>query len=72
MPIVKKLPHDIDYFVFSKTKEANIFLKSILWQMKREPINTWWSLTFNTKIINFISLGFYTKTIKICEQSSSK
>ena len=38
MPIIKKLPHDIDYFAFSKV--ANIYFKSHLWQMKREPIKT--------------------------------
>ena len=38
MPMVKRLPHDIDYFAFSKV--ANIYFKSHLWQMKREPIKT--------------------------------
>ena len=38
MPVAKKLPHDIDYFAFSKV--ANIYFKSHLWQMKREPIKT--------------------------------
>lgn len=38
MPIAKKLPHDIDYYAFSKV--ANIYFKSHLWQMKREPIKT--------------------------------
>ena len=38
MPIAKKLPHDIDYYAFSKA--ANIYFKSHLWQMKREPIKT--------------------------------
>ena len=33
-----KLPSDIDYYVFSKV--ANIYFKSHLWQMKREPIQT--------------------------------
>ena len=33
-----KLPHDIDYYVFSKV--ANVYFKSHLWQMKREPIKT--------------------------------
>ena len=38
MPFAKKLPHDIDYYAFSKA--ANIYFKSHLWQMKREPIKT--------------------------------
>ena len=38
MPVARKLPHDIDYYVFSKV--ANIYFKSHLWQMKREPIKT--------------------------------
>ena len=38
MPAAKKLPHDIDYYAFSKV--ANIYFKSHLWQMKREPIKT--------------------------------
>merc|ERR1712223_195665 len=38
MPLAKKLPHDIDYYAFSKA--ANIYFKSHLWQMKREPIKT--------------------------------
>ena len=33
-----KLPHDIDYYVFSKV--ANVYFKSHLWQMKRDPIKT--------------------------------
>ena len=33
-----RLPHDIDYYVFSKV--ANVYFKSHLWQMKREPIKT--------------------------------
>jgi myosin-15 len=33
-----KLPHDIDYYVFSKV--ASVYFKSHLWQMKREPIQT--------------------------------
>ena len=33
-----KLPSDIDYYVFSKV--ANIYFKSHLWAMKREPIQT--------------------------------
>ena len=33
-----RLPHDIDYYVFSKV--ANVYFKSHLWQMKREPIRT--------------------------------
>ena len=57
MPLAKKLPHDIDYYAFSKGKKsrlmkcdpffncdpfsaANIYFKSHLWQMKREPIKT--------------------------------
>lgn len=38
MPMAKKLPHDINYYSFSKV--ANIYFKSHLWQMKREPIKT--------------------------------
>jgi myosin-15 len=38
LPIAGQLPHDIDYFSFSKV--ANIYFKSHLWQMKREPIKT--------------------------------
>ena len=33
-----RLPHDIDYHAFSKV--ANIYFKSHLWQMKRDPIKT--------------------------------
>ena len=33
-----RLPSDIDYYVFSKV--ANIYFKSHLWQMRKEPIKT--------------------------------
>ena len=34
----QRLPSDIDYYVFSKV--ANIYFKSHLWQMRKEPIKT--------------------------------